>query len=910
MEASDLGSGEDPEKKADDDKSQKKDTGDAPSRTWLELLQRIGSAIAPAILTAGGFVGFLAFAGSVIVWTRYQAAEVPPDQVVAAYPQGELVAVASALLLVFGFAAVLAVLILFLVNPEGEASIAVSRALLGLLAFEGAAAFLLLDRPWDEDKVLALELFMLPIFVALWATFLFERESLGEESKKDRKATTWVEDTVPDFVPDYLLRSAFVSRTILFVFVVVLVSMGLLLVSLVLPVSLSFEWVAIRALALVCVAPTLWLMGKLAVRTPPKTRSLDRGEIPFERKGQVLIGLLLAFGAVIPSLLLGSGWLTVSLIAAVGLIAAVWRVAVLAETFMWFGVAVFISVPLFGTITTVARNVADPQVQPVALIREEDGPDESIQGIYVTETEDRVYFATVATEGCTEDLVPNSGRLLWVPREDVVAISIGPPQSVEDAARTALEMSYALTPAVETPAGDHVSLTPAEKRDEKQEASDGPQQRRLEDVGPAVQPNFGRGLRLIPENASPGDPVILRMAAPNMNTEVKGFGATRRGRTLRLGGVPVDILKESVEDPAQAEFVQTVDGRDLSLDKKKVYAREDGGYVQVENPDLEEEEVFVRLTDDLVSEVNDHGPFGDNFLPIELTEEGLPVLATTADGAAPEVVLEDGMAQSLDTPLLRQGWHETYIKFRIPKHAQTGAVTVECEQLAGQPLLRIARPPRANISVRIEPESQRVVFDSSHSTDNSEIVSRRWFIEGVDRGKDTRISESLPARSRSYLVRLKVTDAEGQSGSAELRLLRLSGRLVPLGESGPRKNQVIEKASVDLQQALEAAPAASVEVAMRPGDLADQPNPEETIDQAKEVQRALLGPPRRGNSDRPTPRPKDIVVKTFAFGNSCSAEAESATGRLDVLILGEGVRVVPPDRCPVLQRSTSYLPPP
>lgn len=897
MEASDLGSGRDPQQR-----DRGKEPRDAPSRTWLELLERIGGVLAPALLTAGGFVGFLAFAGSVIVWTRYQAAEVPPDQVVAAYPQGELVAVASALLLIFGFGAILSVLILFLVNPDGEASIGVSRGLLGLLAFEGATVIFLVEEPWDADRILALELFMLPIFVAVWATFLFERKSLGEGSKRSLKATSWMEDAVPDFVPDYLLRSAFVNRTILFVLIV-------LMISAVLVVPFSFEWVAIGALGFICLGPTLWLGGKLAVRTPPKTRTLEKGEIPFERKGQVLIGLLLAFGAIVPSVLLGSIWLTISLVAAVGLIAAVWRVAVMAGSFLWFGLALFISVPLFGTITTVARNVADPQVQPVALIREEDGPDESIQGIYVTETDDRLYFATVATEGCTEDLVPNSGRLLWVPKDEVVAISIGPPQSVDDAARTALEMSYALTPAVETPAGDHVSLTVAEKRDELQAPSQGPQERRLEDVGPAVQPNFGRGLRLIPENASPGDNVILRMAIPNMHEEVRGFGSTRHGRTLRLGGVPVDILKESVTDPAEAEFVQTVGGRDLSLDKKTLYIREDGAYVEVEDPDPAAEEVFVKLADDLVLEVNDHGPRGDNYLPIELPEEKPPVLATS-EGKAPEVVLEDGTEQSLDTPLLRQGWHESYIKFRVPEHATTGAVTVECEQLAGQPLLRVARPPRASIAVQIEPGSPRVIFDSSQSTDNSRIVSRQWTIEGVDRGREPRISETLPSRTQSYLIRLKVTDAEGQSSSAELRLLRLSERLVPLGDRDSKDLQVIEEAGVDLQQALAATPAPSVEFAVRPGDLVDPPSPDESIGRAREVQRVLLGDPRRGVSERHAPRPKDVVVKTYAFGRSCPAEDESAAGRLDVLVLGEGVRVVPPDRCHVLQRSTSFIPPP
>ena len=114
----------------------------------------------------------------------------------------------------------------------------------------------------------------------------------------------------------------------------------------------------------------------------------------------------------LPYALLGKFWVGVSIGAAAALTSALWRISMLASVrVVWFGVAVFISVPLFGTLTAMARNIDDPQVQPMALIRSTDGPDEAIQGLYVTEADDRVYFATVATEGCTDELTPNSGRL-------------------------------------------------------------------------------------------------------------------------------------------------------------------------------------------------------------------------------------------------------------------------------------------------------------------------------------------------------------------------------------------------------------------------------------------------------------------------------------------------------------------
>ncbi len=95
----------------------------------------------------------------------------------------------------------------------------------------------------------------------------------------------------------------------------------------------------------------------------------------------------------------------------------------------------FISVPLFGTVMLMASNADEPQVQPMALIRSTDGPEEAIQGLYVTEGDERVYFANVATEGCENEVTPNSGRLLWVPKKEVVAMAIGPLQGVKRPAK-------------------------------------------------------------------------------------------------------------------------------------------------------------------------------------------------------------------------------------------------------------------------------------------------------------------------------------------------------------------------------------------------------------------------------------------------------------------------------------------
>jgi hypothetical protein len=897
----------------------------AKDDTWLSWLRELGKAVAPALLTAGGLLGFVAFAGSVIVWTRFSAAQVPPDQVVAAYPRGELVAIASALLLLFGFVGLLAVVAFFLINPQSGSGNGYMRGLLVLLGVEGTVAIFLCEAPSSMDRVLACELFLLPAIIAFWTTFVFERPWVSGETDEDVKGQEEdrgeTEDDdftfadLGDTLERYLLKMRFVSLALGVGIAVSISALVLVLAPRIIGgAGLPGREVAIVGLGLIALVPSIYLLYILIKEDTGKKHKFKDGEIPFSPLGQALILILLAVAAIGPSLVLGSGWLPFSLATAAALVAGLWRIAVMTRTrFFWYGLAVFISVPLFGTLTGMFRNIADPQVQPMALIRKADGADEAIQGLYVTETDNRIYFATVATEGCTDDLVPNSGRLLWVPSSEVVALSIGPLQNVKNAAKTALEMSYALTPAVETPAGDHVSLTVAEKRQAAgPEPAAASQERRLESVGNAVQPNFGAGLRLIPESASPGDIVTLQMSAPNHSDEVEGFGPRREGRTLRLGGVPVDIVKEEARGPFDVEFAEGENGEALSLVKGVIYTNQDGQYVEVDpNAEISEgEELFVRINDPMVAEVNDKGLAEDGYLRLADGLPSPPHLAYSHE-RPPEVVLEDGTELKLNRLLLQQNWHEDHISFRVPARGTTGPVTVECRQLAGQPLLRVARPPIARVMVRIEPGSNRIVFDGSRSVDkNGSIVSRQWSVEGVDRGDNPRIVETLPPSTQSYTVRLRVTDREGQAGTAELHLLRLPIRWLA-SERLKRDRPVLRRVKAALRNSTTEEPATAIQFELRPGEPARPPTPGETISQARRAQRLLLQPPGEQSANLAA-NPNGITVRTMAFDASCPAEHSKDGGRLDVLVLGEGVKAVPPAACTVVGQRTAHrllLPP-
>jgi hypothetical protein len=538
---------------------------------------------------------------------------------------------------------------------------------------------------------------------------------------------------------------------------------------------------------------------------------------------------------------MGQSWLAISFAAAFILTAGVWRVAVLSSTrFTWYGLAVFVSVPLFGTCTLMVRNVADPQVQPMALIRTTDGPGESIQGIYVTEASDRVYFASIATEGCREEVTPDSGRLQWVPKGEVVAMSVGPLQDIDKAGKAAIEMANALTPSIETPNGEQVSPSPsgaaepeAPKEDEgkgdgeeedeaeskedeggetegkggeggqgkgeegggKGEEGQGKEEeggdkeeeageqgeakavtldRRLAGAGPAIRPNFGTGLKLVPAAAQPGDVVELRMSAPNNENDVEGFGKAGEGHDLRLNGVRLAVLRVPVQNPSQAEYVKTVGGRVLPIDAYFKVTEEDG-------PRVESTTGFVRLESESVHSVTDaNGKERGNFT-VQLDAHGklapLPAKKGGDEGdeeAPPSVILPNGEEEQLESVLLRRAWSPTRIKFRVPDNATGGVVSVACGQLGGEPVLDVVHPPVARIAVRVHPGTERLTFDSSRSTDESEATPKRVWRVGGRRlaGKDM-VSTELPPRQAPYEVSLTISDPGGLSDRAELRMWRL-----------------------------------------------------------------------------------------------------------------------------------------
>jgi flagellar motor protein MotB len=997
-------------KKSKDSKASGEAKGDAAESTAALLAKNAGEALIPVLITAGSLLGFVAFAGAVVLWTRLSAVGIPPEQALDVAPEGELITIGAEFLLVFGLLGALALAAVLLVDRAARPTPGMARALLVLLMLEGIVAITLVEGRSAVKTVGDAEVFALPVLLVIWATTVARFGRLADDLDRrpdETEPRSWNGLLRPRAIPvrHRRLRSLAIFGPIGVVAGAALAAalmivlgagdrlfawaIGVLGAIFVIWVVALFAWDARVAgrtretdrLARIRLAKeeagrerraarslrhrlcALWkrprcppsdeeaeTKAKNALAEAEKKRQEHPGplRLALTREGVVLaaVSMAVAIGLVLWRLGRDEWWAAVTLAVAAIVVGALWRMAAFThKRVTWFVVGVFLSAPLVGAIAEVVRNLDHPKVQAVALIRKSDGPKESIQGLYVTESGSRVYFANLATEGCSSKTKSGSARLFWIPKEDVLAMSIGPLQSVEQAGKSALEMSYTLTPAIETPEAS-VELGIGNKQEEEAQAGRKWHDTKLENAGPAVRPNLGSGLNLEPAVAEPGEEVTLRMSSPNENPEVNGFGPLRGGRNLRVGGVRADIVKETMNQAFGAEYVKLKGGRLVHLAKDgRPFVEEGGEYKPLSNASEEQgrANVYVRIEDPTVLEVDGDPPSEEN----EYVRVALAKIGGTGPNANHELFKVDeeksvtlarsnaeggewsSETSSLDGHLIfRQAWHPGYIKFIVPEAAQTGEVTVECNQLADAQVLQVVHKPVAKIAARMRQGSGRVTFNSAGSRDEDEVpaknpksgkarplgsrLKRHWTIDGVVSGHGMMKTAKLPPRSRPYSVELTVTDESGNSNIATLRLLRLPTSLFAFDHSEPRHPNGIRKA----RKALERAVAAEKPIEIELDGHADNPgtpayNLRLSMARDEHVRKALLQEEKHPEAGAPT-----VPVQELAYGESCQLDKGEGrrprNRRVDVFVIDPGVTVKPAKGCHPgrLKRLRWHLPPP
>jgi flagellar motor protein MotB len=869
---------------------------------WTALFKTLGEKALTALFTVGGLAAFAAFAGSLVLWTRFDALGLPPDQIVDLIPREEAITTGTTILLIFGFCGAFAALAVYLIDRGGRATPGMSRGVLVIVAVAAMAAIWLTLGADSLARVIATEVVLLAFGVVLWITQVGGLVELEEgavpdliegEDAQEIKSDAFLEVTENEKTGQKIQKSQVGPLAVLIAVAISLLvggvawviawlaadsapagwAAGLAGAGLALSVAVVIQWIAFhngqkktredarrKAAAdqaekekkdkakgsrrkwvgwgVHLVGVLAWLVswvkadarwGKsdpgytvslgapTALSPMPKREPEVAKEDPPKRKppllkltpyGKIAVLPFVAAVVVAPALILGERWLAITLAATILLGIGLWRIAELSSGgFVLFGLAVFLAAPLFGTIALTTRNIDDPQAQPVAIIRGGDGPAEALQGLYVTETDKRVYFANVATQGCEKKIVDDSGRLFWIPKDDVVAMAIGPRQDIDKAARASLEMSQALTPDVENPEGGHVSLATEYQATAgaagggmaaKQTQAAG---KRLQSTGPAIRPKFGLGLRLEPPNASPGEKVRLVLASP----EFGGLGALSEGRSLRLNGVKLQITASHVSD----------------------------------------------------------GKSGEE---------------------------------------LRREW----IEFKVPKEAANGIVSIECSLLAGQPVLTVPEPPTARVAVRMQAGSRRVSFDSSRSSDDGTgALVRDWKIAGHDEGHGARLSAILPPRLTPYPVTLTVTDSEDQKDTVDLRLLRLPESRFPFGADRPEDEETVREVRSAVRKAVKASRPAAIELDGHADSVDTESfNLELSLHRVQWVRSHLFALQGKTPSDPGSlvvNRGDPVPMTVRAFGETCpivpGPGPQEVNRRVEVFLLDPGATVATAKGC-------------
>jgi hypothetical protein len=375
-------------------------TADKPP-TWGETFRSLLPQLVPAFIGTIGAVSLVAVVGGAITWNRFNAAELPADQAVAALPQSALLAVGISALIVFLLLGAGAVV--FISQVEDRGPFKRRWGLLSLVA--GGMLYAILLVPNEEPGVrrgLSVEWKFFLGFMILVALVL-GGILLGWRSKEEHGAPKLKQFVFGD------------------------------------PPEAGAKGLRARLRWLCWLNPRCesggWLRKLLT--TKPETAvarlmmMLFAGEVVFATALGILVdawlGVTLLIGGVLGAICLLIGDRD-------------------KKGFADYGLAVFVSVVVFGGATQAIQARYDPKVQPAAVIRVGEEEGSGLCGLYVTENDDRLYLARVLPDERYKRLpVADSGRIFFVAHDDVAALSIGPPMPLQDAVFRASQLREELT---------------------------------------------------------------------------------------------------------------------------------------------------------------------------------------------------------------------------------------------------------------------------------------------------------------------------------------------------------------------------------------------------------------------------------------------------------------------------------
>jgi lysophospholipase L1-like esterase len=452
----------------------------ATSSPLAAILLKAGGTLATTVVS----VGFVVLVGAAIVWVRFWAARYPADQAVDAVSREELLVIGAQALVLFAVMGVVAVVVMWLLDPKGTTGRRMTIALALLVFAELAAAVVLGD--FGTAQIVTL----VAGFAVATVLILFLFETLRRVARRVREAAplnAWRDvrrrfivasdhDAAPQWPYKLFLGLVLVGGAVAVVIattdvehsrhrswwaLLVLVGLTALLLRLFTDLVLQLLPLVALAAAVICalifehgdsraafaLAPIVVAYLLFAVPRRPWTADAqepdDPHADPYINAARAALAMTLLVCLAI-FLVRDEAWLAFSAIAAVALaglcLAIAWASK---ERFIPFAITVFFTVCVFGAVLACLRIVDSPQAQPVAILLKDKT---SVCGVWVGESSGRVWYARLRlSEGASiRRPLPRDSSLTSVARGDIDDMALGPLQPVGRAQDQAASLRSAL----------------------------------------------------------------------------------------------------------------------------------------------------------------------------------------------------------------------------------------------------------------------------------------------------------------------------------------------------------------------------------------------------------------------------------------------------------------------------------
>lgn len=444
-----------PKPRGGDDAARTADGTEADARstsawgTVGEWLTRVASVAAGSI----SLLGFVALIGAALTWWRYWTLGLPPNQALQAVPADERVITGAGALMVFIVLGLMAVAAVYAIDRPGRPTVPMRQGLGTLVAVE-MLVVIWVGSAWAPGTELS---------VKLWATgVIFIWAAAGwtvthDASKPRGDGLPEVQGDDPKHRPFYLYvdENSFGERLRRVVGIPFRWTAGFVLA---IDAKLSRRWhehesfwarvaTEARKLSLVSKKPVLLPLSpdelsrwRDRVAKPPGSGGPDRPRFDPETWHQprdfrwvrelTPFGLLTAASAALitlGALVMTTGeWVIAASFGAACLLAAlIFGLCASIHAFWPYGIAVFVSVCLFGAFAQAAQQFHLPQGQAAAVTRPA-GAGPGLIGLYVAKTNEGLWLAPFAwDERCKPRPRRGSGSVFLVPADQIAHYAVG-----------------------------------------------------------------------------------------------------------------------------------------------------------------------------------------------------------------------------------------------------------------------------------------------------------------------------------------------------------------------------------------------------------------------------------------------------------------------------------------------------